>query len=99
MINKKVSPKGRSVRVTFELPSDVAREKVAVAGDFNEWNTDSDPMTFDAKKGVWKTVISLKPGARHEFRYLVDGRIWRNDEEADDYAPNPYFGENSVLAL
>lgn len=99
MINKKFSPKGRSVRVTFELPSAVASERVAVAGDFNEWSTENDTMQFDEKRGVWKTAISLKPGAKHEFRYFVDGRIWQNDEEADGYAPNPYFGENSVLAL
>lgn len=99
MIHKKVSPKGRSVRVTFELPSDVASEKVAVAGDFNHWSTDADTMKFDQKRGVWKTTISLKPGVRHEFRYVVDGRNWRNDEEADGYAPNPYSGENSVLSL
>lgn len=99
MITKKVSPKGRSVRVTFELPSDAALQKVAVAGDFNEWDTEDKTMKLDKKKGVWKTAISFKPGESHEFRYFIDGQSWRNDEEADGYAPNPYFGENSVLAL
>jgi 1,4-alpha-glucan branching enzyme len=99
MINKKISPKGRSVRVTFELPSEAASETVAVAGDFNEWSTDNDTMTLDEKRGVWKTAISFKPGVRHEFRYLLDGRIWRNDDDADGFAPNPYSGDNSVLAL
>lgn len=99
MINKKLSPKGRTVRVTFELPSDVASENVAIAGDFNGWSTESNRMRFDKKKGIWKTSISFKPGVTHEFRYFVDGRVWRNDEAADGYASNPYFGENSVLTL
>lgn len=99
MISKKVSPKGRSVRVTFELPSNIAAEKVAIAGDFNEWKTNEDLMSLDEKKGVWKKEISFKPGETHQFRYIVDDQSWRNDEAADGYAPNPYFGENSVLAL
>ena len=41
MIEKKVSPKGKSVRVTFELPADVVENSAAVAGSFNEWNVGS----------------------------------------------------------
>lgn len=99
MIEKKVSPKGKSVRVTFALPPDVASEKVAIVGDFNNWNPDKDTMKFDKKKGVWRKSISLKPNNEYQFRYYVDEREWRNDEDADGYASNPYFGENSVLNL
>ncbi len=99
MIEKKASPKGRSVRVTFELPSEAASEKVAVVGDFNEWNPEKDKMKLDKKSGVWKKSISLKPGNEYQFRYFVDEREWRNDEEADGYAANPYYGENSVIAV
>lgn len=97
MIEKKVSPKGKSVRVVFELPADAAHERVTVVGDFNEWNTEKDVMKFDAKTGTWSKTISLKPGNTYEFRYLVDGRNWRNDEQADGYVPNPYSGQNSLL--
>ena len=99
MIEKKVSPKGKSVRVTFELPKDAASERVAVVGDFNDWNKDKDTMKLDKKKGVWKKSISLKPGNEYQFRYYVDGQEWRNDEQADGYASNPFFSENSVLAI
>ncbi len=97
MIEKTVSPKGKSVRVLFELPAEVAHESVKVVGDFNEWNADKGAMTFDAKTGVWTKAISLKPGNRYEFRYLVDGQEWQNDEEADGYVPNPFSGHNCVL--
>lgn len=99
MIEKKVSPKGKSVRVTFELPSDVASDKVTVVGDFNDWNKEKDKMKLDKKNGVWKKSISLKPGNEYQFRYYVDEREWRNDEQADGYASNPYFSENSVVAV
>lgn len=99
MFDKKVSPKGKSVRVTFQLPADVATDSVAVVGDFNEWNPDKHLMKLDQKKGIWSKSISFKPGSEHEFRYFVDGESWRNDEAADKYVPNPYFCENGVIAI
>lgn len=99
MINKKASPKGKSVRVTFELPADAANESVAVVGDFNDWDENKDVMKFDSKSGVWSKSISLKPGNTYEFRYLVDGRQWRNDENADGYAPNPHSGQNCIVSV
>lgn len=99
MIQKKISPKGRSASVTFELPGDVASESVAVVGDFNDWNEGAHPMKR-TKKGVWKkTVSGLKPGTAYEFRYLVDGERWHNDEAADRYVSTPYFSDNSVVEV
>jgi 1,4-alpha-glucan branching enzyme len=99
MINKKASPRGRSVRVTFELPADAATENVAVVGDFNGWEPEKGKMKLDKKSGVWKRDVSLKPGQSYAFRYYVDGREWRNDEEADGYEPSPFFSENSIVAV
>lgn len=99
MIEKKASPKGKSVRVVFELPADVANESVTVVGDFNEWKADKDVMKLDKKSGVWKKAITLKPGNSYQFRYFIDGQEWHNDEQADGYVPNPYFGENSLLTV
>ncbi len=99
MIAKKISPKGKSVRVTFELPAEAASNSVAVVGTFNQWNFNKHPMKFDKKKGVWTKSISFKTGETVEFRYFIDERQWRNDEQADRYAATPFFSENSVLAL
>ena len=99
MVEKRLSPKGKSVRVTFELPGEIARQSVAVAGDFNAWSTETDLMKYNKKKDVWSKAISFKPGDRLQFRYLVDGDNWRNDEAADHYVANPYFCENGVLEL
>ncbi len=99
MIAKKISAKGKSVRVTFELPAEAVSNSAAVVGTFNEWDFNKHPMKFDKKKGVWTKSISFKPGETVEFRYFIDERQWRNEEEADDYAATPFFSENSVLAL
>ena len=99
MIAKKTSPKGKSVRVTFELPAETATSSAAVAGTFNEWDVTKHPMKFNKKKGVWTTSISFKPGETIEFRYFIDESEWRNDEDADGTASTPFLSENSVLAL
>jgi len=98
MINKKMSPKGKSVRVTFELPGESATDSAAVVGDFNEWNAEAGVMKFVKTRKVWKKDLSLKAGNTYQFRYFVDGE-WRNDEAADGYTPNEYYSENGVLEL
>jgi 1,4-alpha-glucan branching enzyme len=95
MIKKKVHK--TSVRVIFELPAEVAKNGVSVVGDFNDWDADAGQMDYIKTRDVWKKGISFEPGATHEFRYLVDGHTWRNDEAADEYVPNPYFSENGVV--
>ncbi|MBO6576371.1 MAG: isoamylase early set domain-containing protein [Rhodothermales bacterium] len=97
MISKKISPKGKSVRVTFELPADVAADSAAVVGEFNDWNAEKGTMKLDKKKGVWTKGVSVKPGDTFQFRYVVDGDKWLNDEQADSYVANEYFGENCVV--
>ena len=99
MIAKKPSPKGKSVRVTFELPAETVANSAAIAGSFNEWDVTKHPMKFNKKKGVWTTSISFKPGETIEFRYFIDEREWRNEEQADGTAATPFFSENSVLVL
>lgn len=97
MITKKISPKGKSVRVTFELPADAAEETVAVVGDFNEWNAEKGTMKLDKKNNVWKAGVSVKPGDKFQFRYVADGDKWINDEQADDFVENEFFGKNCVV--
>ena len=99
MIARKTSPKGKSVRVTFELPAESAAESAALVGTFKEWDATKHPMKFNKKKGVWTTSISFKPGETVEFRYFIDEREWRNEDEADGTAATPFFSENSVLVL
>jgi hypothetical protein len=42
--------------------------------------------------------LTLAAGT-HRFRYLLDGVRWENDWEADDYEPNDFGGDDSVLHL
>lgn len=99
MIEKKTSPNGNSVRVKFELPGDAVKDSAYVVGDFNEWSESDHPMKYVKSRNVWSTNVSLEPGRSYQFRYLIDGAHWQNDDEADGFEPSPYFTENSVIRL
>ena len=55
-------------RIKFEFPAPEAKE-VSLVGDFNQWNSQANPMKKD-KKGIWKTTLSLKPGSSASFRFF-----------------------------
>ena len=88
---------GGDVVVTFRLPVEVRGDSVCVAGDFNDWSTEANPMTHDDEGFV--AVISLAPGRAYRFRYLVDGTRWENDWAADAYVPNEFGGDDSLVDL
>ena len=87
-----------TVDVTFELPPSVAADSVAVVGDFNGWSRDASPMTR-AVDGSFRLSLRLSSGRVYQYQYLIDGRRWANDWQADSYLPNSFGGDDSVVDL
>ena len=86
-------------KVTFTVPAEDAK-KVAVVGSFNEWNTKKAVQLKKLKNGSFKGTLDLEKDNSYEFRYLIDGSTYTNDESADAYAWSDYAGaENCVLNL
>jgi 1,4-alpha-glucan branching enzyme len=85
-----------TVAITFELDPGVAASAVAVAGDFNGWSIEANPMERRADGGFHTTVV-LELGREYRFRYVLDRERWVNAWDADDYAPNDFGGEDSVV--
>ena len=84
-------------KVTFTVPAAEAKQ-VTVAGNWNEWNTEAEPLK-KLKNGTFKGTVNLEAGQAYEFKYVVDGQ-WQNDVEADGYAWNDYAAaDNSVINL
>ena len=98
MLKKSYSKTGRICRVTFKLPAEVGANTVALCGDFNEWNESSHPMK-KLKDGSFSATASLESGGTYRFRYLVDGERWENDWEADEYLPNDFGSDDSVVKV
>jgi 1,4-alpha-glucan branching enzyme len=84
------------VHVTFELPAEVDARQVALVGDFNSWSTTAHLLERH-DGGRYRTTLALEPGRVYRFRYLLDGERWENDWAADDYEPNAFGGEDSVV--
>ncbi|HNX44304.1 MAG TPA: isoamylase early set domain-containing protein [Bacteroidales bacterium] len=97
MITKRQFLKTKPVcKVTFRLIAPA--EHVCIAGDFNSWSAGSTPMK-KGKDGSFTITIDLETGREHQFRYLLDGKTWINDEAADRYERTPLGNENSVVSL
>ena len=79
-------------KIKFELSAPEAKE-VSLVGNFNQWNSQANPMKKD-KKGIWKVALSLKPG-RYEYRFIADGN-WKNDPSCSFRVANEFGGENCV---
>ncbi|MEL7422371.1 MAG: glycoside hydrolase family 13 [Bacteroidota bacterium] len=100
MIKKQYSKTKPVCKVTFSLTKEQVGKKaeVRVLGSFNDWSWDKGLTMKSGKKG-YSASIELAAGTTYEFRYLVNGQDWFNDEAADDYQPTPFFSHNCVLAL
>ena len=100
-IIKKQYLKSRSAcKVTLSLPKEATSgaNKVTVAGDFNNWDTEIMPMKRQ-RNGNFTINIELEKDKDYRFRYLIDGSRWENDWCADRYLPNPFGGDDSVIAI
>jgi 1,4-alpha-glucan branching enzyme len=66
-------------RIAFSLRRPEALQ-VDVVGTFEGWHERSYPMRR-GDDGVWRLSLDPGPGT-YLFRYRIDGRHWRLDEEA-----------------
>jgi len=95
---KKTYNKDRSsCRVTFELPAEVKAKKVAVCGEFNDWDHKKNMLT-KRKDGRFSVTITLAPGS-YRYRFLLDNKTWENDWNAEQYAPNEFGTEDSIIIV
>jgi 1,4-alpha-glucan branching enzyme len=97
MLKKKQNAKDNTCAVTFILSSRLAANSAAVVGDFNSWDEGDGLQMEKNKDGHWEATIKLDAGREYQYRYLIDGNDWLNDDEADKFEAHPYGGQNSVV--
>lgn len=81
------------IRIEFTHPT---ATEVAIAGTFNDWRPDATQMV-SLGDGRWLKELTLSPGV-YQYRLVVDG-AWMPDPSANETAPNPFGGINSVLKV
>lgn len=99
MIKKSFVKSKQQYKVTFEVPADQVGEgrDVRVLGNFNDWSWDGG-LVLKAGKGAYKGATEI-PAGHYQFRYLVDGWDWKNDDSADAYTDSGYGTVNCCFAL
>lgn len=88
--------KKQRIKFTFNAPE---AKSVHIAGSFNNWNMNSDPLSQSKEEkagGTWSKVLYLEPGV-YEYRFVVDG-LWHNDEGSIEGWTNE-FGSFNCVAL
>jgi 1,4-alpha-glucan branching enzyme len=100
-IKKQFSKSKPVCKVTFKLSKSQVQNagKVNIAGDFNNWNESSVELK-PLKDGSFSHTIDLDSGREYQFRYLLDGTNWMNDESADRYVASGLGNsDNAVITL
>ena len=92
---KGVAPKLAADGVTFTYAG--AADQVALAGDFNSWSTTADPLVKQAD-GTWTIVRKLAAGS-YSYKFLVNGKTWKQDEANPEAKDDGFGGKNSVVTV
>lgn len=85
---------GASREVEFGLYVPKA-QNVSLAGQFNGWNTNKNPMK-KGKDGFWRVKVKLSSGT-HEYKYFADG-AWVQDVSGASTVPNSFGTRNCVVS-
>jgi len=88
-----------SAEVQFSLAlGDRENHVVAIAGDFNDWNHESNLLDDSDKDGVWTGTLTLEPG-RYKYMFVLDGKEWVPDPNALRYVKDGFGNRNSILEI
>jgi len=87
----------QQVEVTFTI-SGIKANQIAVAGDFNSWNTSANQLEDPDGDGIWTGKMQLEPG-RYEYMLVVDDGKWVTDPNAKVYANDGFGSKNAVLFI
>ena len=85
------------VEVTFTI-SGIEAKSIAVAGDFNGWDTSANQLEDPDGDGIWTGKMQLEPG-RYEYMLVVDDGKWVTDPNAKVYADDGFGSKNAVLYI
>lgn len=71
----------------------------SLAGTFNDWSEDAQPMSHDGADDLWTAAILLEPG-RYEYKFVLNGGVeWIEDVVNPEFVADPYGGKNSVVVV
>ena len=84
----------QTVQFVFRAPS---AHRVALVGDFNDWDSEATPLR-PAAGGLWTVTVPLTAG-RYTYTFVVDGERWMADPAAPPAPPDDFGRPGSVVTI
>jgi hypothetical protein len=75
-----------------------AAKQVALAGDFNDWDTGKNQLVRNEQSGMWTATLKLPPG-RYEYAFVVDGERWVADPRAPRAVGDDFDRPSSTVTV
>lgn len=79
--------------IRFSLAPRGSARRVAIAGDFSEWQ----PRPLRKREDGFAVSLALPPGT-YQYKFIVDG-AWIIDPDNNQWALSPIGTMNSVVAV
>ena len=73
-------------------------KQVALAGDFNDWDTSRTQLVKNDQSGIWTATVPLQPG-RYEYAFVVDGERWVADPRAPRAVGDDFGRPSSTVTV
>ncbi|MBS1707343.1 MAG: alpha amylase N-terminal ig-like domain-containing protein [Armatimonadetes bacterium] len=86
------------VQHEFVFVADENYHSVCVAGTFNDWNKEKNPMSPEPGGTTWKLKLALRPG-NYQYKFVLDGDKWITDPRAAKNVDDGNGNTNSVLTI
>lgn len=82
----------------FVYVANAPLRSVSVAGTFNQWNKEANPLALSFDGKTWRAVVKIAPG-RHQYRFVLEGTRWVSDPRAPRAEDDGHGNVNSVLVV
>jgi hypothetical protein len=78
----RIKSNGTKTTIQFVLPDDINRGAVSAVGSFNDWKPGAHKLVRRSN-GTRSVTVAVPTGQPVQFRYLAEGGVWFDDEDAD----------------
>jgi hypothetical protein len=77
----RITPNGTSTKIQFVLPDKILGSPISAVGTFNDWTPGAHKLVRRSN-GTRSVTVAVPKGQSIQFRYLGEGGVWFDDEDA-----------------
>jgi hypothetical protein len=83
----RITANGTTTKIQFVLPDDIHDGAISAVGTFNDWKPGVHKL-IRRSNGTRSVTVAVPKGQRIQFRYLGEGGVWFDDEDAHAITPD-----------